>query len=139
MPQTGGYNYVFSAGDGIAPFVGFLAEREAAASRSASWLILGNRRRYREFLNADRLNNWLRDGVLWRLDTAFSRDEHDGAHVQDRLIERSQDVWVWLTWRDAIRYVCGRKSTLGRALKETLCSIAATQRGLSGPAPIRQV
>jgi sulfite reductase (NADPH) flavoprotein alpha-component len=114
-------------GCGIAPFIGFLAEREAAGSRHASWLIFGNRHRDGDFLYGPRIQKWLGDGVLARLDTAFSRDPGDGAHAQDRLTEHAAEVWDWLTARDAILYACGRLSTLGRGLDTALTGVARTQ------------
>jgi sulfite reductase (NADPH) flavoprotein alpha-component len=109
----------------------FLAERTITGSRGASWLIFGNRHRDRDFLHGPRLLCWLQDGVLARLDTAFSRDHDDGAHVQDRLIQRAAEVWEWLTARDAILYACGRLSTLGHGLDEALCEIARSQGRLA--------
>jgi sulfite reductase (NADPH) flavoprotein alpha-component len=119
-----------AAGCGIAPFIGFLAEREAEGSRGVSWLIFGNRHRGADFLHGRRLQAWLQAGVLARLDTAFSRDADDGAHVQDRLVEQAAEVWAWLTARDAVLYACGRHSTLGRGLDEALTEIARSKGGL---------
>ncbi len=121
-----------AAGCGIAPFIGFLAEREARGSRGVSWLIFGNRHRRADFLHGPRLRAWLQAGVLARLDTAFSRDPDDGGHVQDRLVEQAAEVWEWLTTRDAILYACGRLSTLGRGLDDALIEIARSEGGL-GP------
>jgi sulfite reductase (NADPH) flavoprotein alpha-component len=120
-----------ATGCGIAPFIGFLAEREAAGSRGVSWLIFGNRHRGADFLHGPRLEGWLQAGVLARLDTAFSRDPDDGAHVQDRLVEQAAEVWEWLTARDAVLYACGRLSTLGRSLDEALIEIARSAGGLT--------
>jgi sulfite reductase (NADPH) flavoprotein alpha-component len=120
-----------ATGCGIAPFIGFLAEREAAGSLGASWLIFGNRHRDGDFLHGPRLQTWLRDRVLERLDTAFSRDAEDRAQVQDRLIQQAAEVWAWLTARDAILYVCGRLSTLGRGLDAALSEIARLQGHLA--------
>jgi sulfite reductase (NADPH) flavoprotein alpha-component len=119
-----------ASGCGIAPFVGFLAEREAAGSRGASWLVFGNRHRAADFLHGERLQVWVRSGMLARLDTAFSRDPDAGAYVQHRLIEQAPDVWDWLTTRNAILYACGRLSTLGRDLDEALIAIIRSQGGL---------
>jgi len=126
-------------GCGIAPFIGFLAERAAEGSRGASWLIFGNRHREGDFLYRPRLEAWLREGVLARLDTAFSRDAGDGAHVQDRLTDQAAEIWRWLTARDAILYACGRLSTLGHGLDAALCEIARSQGRLSPEAAEAQV
>jgi sulfite reductase (NADPH) flavoprotein alpha-component len=65
------------------------------------------------------------------LDTAFSRDPDDGAHVQDRLVEQAAELWEWLTARDAVLYACGRLSTLGRGLDDALLEIARSAGGLN--------
>ncbi|MDR3535262.1 MAG: flavodoxin domain-containing protein [Acetobacteraceae bacterium] len=123
-----------ATGCGIAPFVGFLAERAARGSRGGAWLIFGNRHRAGDFYYADQLQAWQRAGVLQRLDTAFSRDPDDGTHVQDRLEQQSALVWDWLTRRNAVLYACGRLATLGPAIEITLMRIAMSQGGLSDAA-----
>jgi sulfite reductase (NADPH) flavoprotein alpha-component len=122
---------MIATGCGIAPFIGFLAEREAAGSCGASWLVFGNRYRAGDFLHGERLRHWAQDGVLARLDTAFSRDVDDGAYVQDRLLRHAAEVWDWMARRNAILYVCGGRSTLGRTLDEALLHIAMAGGDLS--------
>jgi sulfite reductase (NADPH) flavoprotein alpha-component len=73
------------------------------------------------------------------LDTAFSRDPDDGAHVQDRMIEQADDVWEWLTARDAVLYACGRLSTLGHALDKALIEIVRAKGRLEPEAAVALV
>ena len=114
---------MLAVGCGIAPFIGFLAEREAAGSRGASWLLFGNRHLAGDFLHGERLLRWLQEGVLARLDTAFSRDPEDGRFVQHRLLAHAADVWDWMHRRNAILYACGGRATLGHVLDDVLLQV----------------
>ncbi|MBK5942517.1 nitric oxide synthase [Halorhodospira halophila] len=107
---------LIAAGCGIAPFVGFIAERAARADRGPIWLIFGNRRRQGDFFHAERLLQWREQGVLTRLDLAFSRDPNDGGYVQDRISEAGATIVDWMLNRDARIYACGRRSTIGTAV-----------------------
>src|SRR5439155_25695848 len=62
-------------GTGIAPFRAFLQERRATGAAGRNWLFFGNPHRHSDFLFEDELLGWHRDGLLSRLDTAFSRDQ----------------------------------------------------------------
>ena len=93
-------------GTGIAPFRSFLEERHALQQRGQTWLFFGDRKAGLDFLYQDELEAWLADGTLTRLDTAFSRDAGEKVYVQQRLHERSAEIWQWLEQGAAI-YVCG--------------------------------
>ncbi|CAH2602440.1 Nitric oxide synthase [Rhodovastum atsumiense] len=120
-----------ATGCGIAPFIGFLGERALAGSRDASWLLFGNRHQDGDFLYGPRLQGWLREGVLARLDTAFSRDGAAPVHVTDRLVEQAAGIWEWMTGREAVLYACGGLSTLGQSLEGALHQVAMRAGGLS--------
>lgn len=62
-------------GTGIAPFRAFLEERQATAATGKNWLLFGNPYKATDFLYQEQLEGFVRDGVLQRLDTAFSRDQ----------------------------------------------------------------
>jgi sulfite reductase (NADPH) flavoprotein alpha-component len=122
---------MLATGCGIAPFIGFLADREVAGSRGASWLLFGNRHRGADFLHGDRLGRWARNGVLARLDTAFSRDAGVSSYVQDIVVRNAAELWNWLEKRNAILYACGGHATLGLALDDALCRVAMAGGKLS--------
>jgi sulfite reductase (NADPH) flavoprotein alpha-component len=69
-------------GTGIAPFRAFLQERRATGARGRNWLFCGNPHRQTDFLYEDELLEYSRDGLLARLDTAFSRDQEHKVYVQ---------------------------------------------------------
>ncbi|ABM60981.1 PepSY domain-containing protein [Halorhodospira halophila] len=111
---------LIAAGCGIAPFIGFVAERAAQSQRGPVWLIFGNRRRHGDFFHAERLQRWQAQGVLTRLDLAFSRDPEDGGYVQDRIADARAMLVDWMLHRNARIYACGRRSTIGTAVPTAL-------------------
>ena len=111
------------AGTGIAPFRGFLQEREATAAPGRSWLFFGEQYSATDFYYRNELEEWLQNGVLTRLDTAFSRDGAEKVYVQQRMLEQGAELWRWL--RDgAFFYVCGDASRMAKdvdlALKQVV-------------------
>ena len=76
-------------GTGIAPFIGFLEERRALGHHGANWLFFGEQRRDTDHLYETELEAFRADGVLHRLDLAFSRDQRRKVYVQDRMRERA--------------------------------------------------
>ena len=54
----------------------------------------------------DKLEEWLINGDLARLDLAFSRDQAEKIYVQDRLRESAAELKKWLA-DGAVLYICG--------------------------------
>ena len=75
-------------GTGIAPFRGFLQEREALGAAGKNWLVFGHRNFTHDFLYQLEIQDWLKSGVLNRLDVAFSRDQPEKYYVQDAMWAR---------------------------------------------------
>ena len=129
-------------GTGVAPFRGFLQEREAAGARGKNWLFFGHRNYLHDFLYQLEWQDWLKDGVLNRLDVAFSRDQPDKRYVQHALWEARQDLYAWLQDGAAI-YVCGDANAMAKDVHATLLRILADQSGQrwqggTGPAAPRR-
>lgn len=113
-------------GTGIAPFRAFLEERRARGARGKNWLFFGDQRRDHDFLFAEELETFRREGVLTRLDTAFSRDQPEKVYVQHRLLERRRELWDWLE-DGAHVYVCGDARRMAADVDRALRSIIATE------------
>src|SRR5260370_15675456 len=120
-------------GTGIAPFRAFLQERQAVGAHGRNWLFFGNPRRQTDFLFEDELTAYHRDGLLTRLDTAFSRDQDHKIYVQHRLLENAAELWAWLE-DGAHLYVCGDPERMARAVARGLASIVPHQDHLPPPA-----
>ena len=117
-------------GTGIAPFRAFMQERAAANAKGKAWLIFGERQRATEFFYEKEWEKYMADGVLDRLDTAFSRDQDHKIYVQDRLRENSALLWEWLE-QGAIVYVCGDASRMASDVDKALHDVIAEEGGKS--------
>ena len=76
---------------------------------------------------------WLRyrkDGLLNNLDVAFSRDQGQKIYVQDRLLEKSGDLFSWLE-RGAHVYVCGDAGYMAKDVHSALAAIVREKGGMS--------
>ncbi|MET7338834.1 bifunctional nitrate reductase/sulfite reductase flavoprotein subunit alpha [Nonomuraea sp. NPDC005650] len=117
-------------GTGVAPFLGFLDERRALGHRGRNWLFFGEQRRATDFYYRDELATLHDDGLLTRLDLAFSRDQRAKVYVQDRMREHGVQLWAWLQ-DGAHVYVCGDAARMARDVDQTLRDIAARHGGLA--------
>jgi sulfite reductase (NADPH) flavoprotein alpha-component len=113
-------------GTGIAPFRAFLEERQAIGARGRNWLFFGNPRRANDFLFEEELAAYCRDGLLDRLDTAFSRDQAHKIYVQHRMLEQAAELWAWLE-DGAYLYVCGDAEKMARDVDRGLAYIIAKE------------
>jgi sulfite reductase (NADPH) flavoprotein alpha-component len=113
-------------GTGIAPFRAFLEERRAVGATGRNWLFFGNQRRATDFLFEGELADYRRDGLLTRLDTAFSRDQAHKIYVQHRMLENAAELWAWLE-TGAHLYVCGDAEKMARDVDRGLAYIVAKQ------------
>ncbi|TWT55645.1 sulfite reductase subunit alpha [Allorhodopirellula solitaria] len=117
-------------GTGIAPFVSFLQERAESKSPGNNWLFFGDQHEAFDFLYREELEEYHANGLLTRLDTAFSRDGERKVYVQDRMREQAAEMWQWLE-SGAAFYVCGDASRMARDVDKALHDIAETAGGLS--------
>ncbi|KIE58975.1 sulfite reductase subunit alpha [Methylacidiphilum kamchatkense Kam1] len=117
-------------GTGIAPFRAFLQERMAIGAKGKNWLFFGEQHRATDFFYQEELEDFLKKGVLTRLDTAFSRDQSYKIYVQHRMLENAQDFWSWLQ-EGAYVYVCGDAHRMAKDVDAALHRICETAGGLS--------
>ena len=113
-------------GTGVAPFRAFLQYRQATGAAGRNWLFFGDRNFTHDFLYQLEWQDWLKDGLLNRLDVAFSRDQPEKAYVQHRLWERRAELFGWLE-DGAHLYVCGDEKAMARDIHAMLAAIVADQ------------
>jgi len=116
-------------GTGIAPFRAFLEQRRETGAKGKSWLVFGERTSTHDFSYQTELQEMEQDGVLARIDVAFSRDQPEKIYVQHRLWEARADLWAWLQ-EGASLYLCGDAATMAKDVEATLLKIAAERGGL---------
>ena len=111
-------------GTGIAPFRGFLLERQLLGHSGDNWLFFGDRNLETDFLYKDELLQWHADGFLNHLDLAFSRDQRDKVYVQDRMMEKGAELFVWLQ-KGAFFFVCGDAKQMAVSVEQALVALIA--------------
>lgn len=117
-------------GTGIAPFRAFLEEREEIGAEGKSWLFFGEQHFVTDFLYQTEWKSWLKDGVLTKMDVAFSRDTDEKVYVQHRMLENSEELFQWLE-DGAVIYVCGDEKHMAADVHDTLETILQEEGGLN--------
>ncbi|MDO8543473.1 MAG: sulfite reductase subunit alpha [Opitutaceae bacterium] len=126
-PEDGARDCIMvGPGTGIAPFRAFLQDRVAAGASGRNWLFFGDQKRGTDFLYEQEWNDYLAQGALARLDTAFSRDQLLKVYVQDRMRENAPELWAWLKG-GAHFYVCGDAKRMAKDVDVALHDIVAEQ------------
>ena len=67
--------------------------RRRAGAGGRNWLFFGDRNFTHDFLYQLEWQEWLKDGVLTRLDVAFSRDQPEKVYVQHRMWQRRAELY----------------------------------------------
>ncbi|MGE0296907.1 bifunctional cytochrome P450/NADPH--P450 reductase [Pseudonocardia sp.] len=120
------------AGTGMAPFRGFLQERESLRARgvpiATSLLFLGCRDPEDDLLYADELKAFEASGVATLL-PAFSRvDGYPHRYVQHAMEAAADQVWATLQ-EGAVVYVCGNASTMAPGVRAALVAVFRAKTG----------
>jgi sulfite reductase (NADPH) flavoprotein alpha-component len=112
-------------GTGIAPFIGFLQEREDLNGQN--WLFFGERTKedfyYKDFLQALEAKGKL------KLDLAFSREQEEKIYVQHLVDENRAEFKKWIK-NNATIYICGDKN-MAKDVEEVILSILDEDRSKS--------
>ncbi|MES2440606.1 MAG: assimilatory sulfite reductase (NADPH) flavoprotein subunit [Verrucomicrobiota bacterium] len=117
-------------GTGVAPFRSFVEHRAALGSSGKNWLFFGDQHYTYDFLYQLEWQDFLKEGVLTRLDVAFSRDQPEKVYVQDRMIQQAAELYKWLE-EGAHFYVCGDANRMAHDVHEALISVVEFQAGIS--------
>ena len=95
-------------GTGIAPFRAFMQQRAADGAEGKNWLFFGNPHFTEDFLYQVEWQRYVKEGVLSRIDLAWSRDQKEKVYVQDKLRQQGAELWRWIN-DGAHIYVCGER------------------------------
>lgn len=117
---------MIGAGTGVAPFRSFLFEREAQGVTGNSWLFFGEQRFQTDFLYQVEWQQFLKTGVLEKMDVAFSRDQAEKIYVQQRIVEQAESVYQWLE-SGAHLYVCGDINHMAKDVHQALIDVIEQQ------------
>ncbi|MEC0429995.1 assimilatory sulfite reductase (NADPH) flavoprotein subunit [Bacillus subtilis] len=117
-------------GTGVAPFRSFMQEREETGAEGKAWMFFGDQRFVTDFLYQTEWQNWLKDGVLTKMDVAFSRDTEEKVYVQHRMLEHSAELFEWLQEGAAV-YICGDEKHMAHDVHHTLLEIIEKEGNMS--------
>lgn len=126
---------MIAAGTGIAPFMGFLQERQRAKvcgqQVGPAWLLMGERDPQQDNYFDAQLTQFQQQGILTFRHHAWSQG--DSPEYVDGLLRRAeQELLTWITQRDACIYYCGNASGFGASVSQALqdCLGESYQRSL---------
>ena len=116
-------------GTGIAPFRAFMQQRAADGAEGKNWLFFGNPHFTEDFLYQVEWQRYVKEGVLSRIDLAWSRDQQQKVYVQDKLREQGAELWRWIN-DGAHIYVCGDANRMAKDVEQALLEVIAEFGGM---------
>ena len=116
-------------GTGIAPFRAFMQQRAADEAPGKNWLFFGNPHFTEDFLYQVEWQRYVKEGVLTRIDLAWSRDQQEKIYVQDKLREQGAELWRWIN-DGAHIYVCGDANRMAKDVEQALLEVIAEFGGM---------
>jgi sulfite reductase (NADPH) flavoprotein alpha-component len=116
-------------GTGIAPFRAYLQERTAVGAKGKNWLFFGSQHQHCDFAYRDEFEAFKKEGILTRLDCAWSRDQPEKIYVQHQMKENAAEIWKWLDGEGAHFFVCGDARRMAKDVDATLRRIVHEQGG----------
>ena len=117
-------------GTGIAPFRAFLQERKKTNAKGEAWLFFGEIHEQSCYFYKDEWEEYLADGTLNKVSTAWSRDQDEKVYVQHKIIEEGAHFWSYLE-KGAIFYVCGDAERMAPDVDKALHQVIMQHGGKS--------
>jgi sulfite reductase (NADPH) flavoprotein alpha-component len=130
LPQGDKDIIMIGPGTGIAPFRSFIEERAVTNAQGRAWLFFGDQHAACDYLYQDEFEQYQQDGVLTKIDTAFSRDTEKKVYVQHKMVDNSKELYEWLE-NGAYFFVCGDKSRMARDVHNALIEVFEKESAMS--------
>lgn len=118
-------------GTGIAPFRAFLQERMATDAKGKNWLFFGAQREKCDYAYKEDWEKFSKDGILTKLDCAWSRDQAHKIYVQNKMLEHAAEIWKWIDHDGAQFFVCGDARRMAKDVDAALRKIVQDHGGKS--------
>jgi len=118
-------------GTGIAPFRAFLQDRQATGAKGKNWLFFGAQREKCDYAYHEDWERFTHDGLLTKLDCAWSRDQAHKVYVQNKMLEHAAEIWKWIDGEGAQFFVCGDAKRMAKDVDAALRKIIQEQGGKS--------
>lgn len=125
-------------GTGIAPFRAFLEERQTRHATGDNWLFFGDRNAKDDFIYRNEIEAMQSQGLLTRLDLAFSRDQSEKIYVQTRMLEQGAELFAWLE-RGGYFYICGDAFRMAKDVDAALHKLIAEHGNMNDVSAIDYV
>ncbi|MHB7920043.1 assimilatory sulfite reductase (NADPH) flavoprotein subunit [Staphylococcus hominis] len=117
-------------GTGIAPFRAHMQEREEYGYKGNTWLFFGDQHFTTDFLYQTEWQEWLKDGVLEKMNVAFSRDTDQKVYVQHRIAEYSKEFNEWIE-KGASIYICGDEKNMAKDVHQAIRNVLVKEQNLT--------
>ena len=118
-------------GTGVAPFRAFLQDRQVTGAKGKTWLFFGAQREKCDYAYKDDWEKFTKDGLLTRLDCAWSRDQAHKIYVQNKMLDNAAEIWKWIDGEGAQFFVCGDAKRMAKDVDAALRKIVQEQGGKS--------
>src|SRR5437588_3723293 len=115
----------------VAPFRAYLQERKAIGAKGKNWLFFGAQHERCDFAYGEEFNAYVKEGLLTRLDCAWSRDQPQKVYVQHKMVENAAEIWKWIDGQGAYFFVCGDARRMAKDVDDTLRKIVQEHGGKS--------
>jgi NADPH-ferrihemoprotein reductase len=123
-PKTETPLLMIGPGTGLAPFRGFLQERNQlrleGRTLGEAILYFGCRKRTEDYLYGDELEEYANNGTLSKLRVAFSRDQAEKIYVTHLLRANKDEIWDVIGVKQGHLYVCGEAKNMAKQVKEII-------------------
>jgi sulfite reductase (NADPH) flavoprotein alpha-component len=116
-------------GTGVAPFRAFLQERQVLGAKGKNWLFFGAQREKCDYAYGDEFQKMKQDGLLTRLDCAWSRDQAHKIYVQHKMLENGAEIWKWIDGEAGQFFVCGDAKRMAKDVDAALRQIIQEHGG----------
>ena len=116
-------------GTGVAPFRAYLQERQVTGAKGKNWLFFGAQHVNCDFAYEEDFDRFMKEGILTRLDCAWSRDQADKVYVQHKLADNAAEIWKWIDAEGAQFFVCDDARRMAKDVDATLRKIVQEHGG----------
>ncbi|KYQ51963.1 NADPH--cytochrome P450 reductase [Trachymyrmex zeteki] len=121
-------------GTGLAPFRGFIQERDFARKEGKETgdtiLYFGCRKSQEDYLYREELEQYVKDGTL-TLHTAFSREQSHKVYVTHLLEKNKDEIWRVIGEQNGHIYVCGDARNMARDVHNILLKVVMERGNMS--------
>ncbi|EAA06484.5 AGAP000500-PC [Anopheles gambiae str. PEST] len=121
-------------GTGLAPFRGFIQERDHCKQEGKeigqTTLYFGCRKRSEDYIYEDELEDYSKRGII-NLRVAFSRDQEKKVYVTHLLEQDSDLIWSVIGENKGHFYICGDAKNMATDVRNILLKVIRSKGGLS--------